>query len=292
MDKSVNMSNLIGIGELSQMYDISKRTLRIYHDMGLFVPEYVDQQTGYRYYSPAQFPRLEMIMQMKAVGLPLKNILTMLNTKDISMFEALLNKRIDELDEQIAEYTASRNSLIKQLDSCKYLRNPPPLDEPFIEFIPRRRALVFDIEPYDLLGTYPETSPWETAVEKIRGKFQKNGMPLSYLQSVGCMVAGEALRQEQYICSGAFILLNESDPLLPEAATFQSGTYLCAYRKYIAMDNKYESDGIRKRLEYIRANEYTIEGPYLGELMAKTAVFDYDDRNILVKQQIPVKITL
>ena len=106
------------------------------------------------------------------------------------------------------------------------------------------------------------------------------------------MVAGEALRQEQYICSGAFILLNESDPLLPEAATFQSGTYLCAYRKYIAMDNKYESDGIRKLLEYIRANEYTIEGPYLGELMAKTAVFDYDDRNILVKQQIPVKITL
>lgn len=93
------------VGELSEMYGVTSRTLRLYHERGLLVPERIDTRTGYRYYSTSQLPRLEMILQMKNVGLSLKRIENILETKDLSVFEALLNEQIDELDEKISRYT-------------------------------------------------------------------------------------------------------------------------------------------------------------------------------------------
>ena len=128
----------ISIGEMSEIFNISRRTLRLYHDMGLLVPQYINDSNGYRYYSPSQFPRLEKIVQMKSMGLSLKQIKAMLNERNLSVFEALLSERIDKLNEKIAEDTASRDLLTKQLNSCAQLRNPPVLDSAFIEFIPER----------------------------------------------------------------------------------------------------------------------------------------------------------
>ncbi len=282
-------SDRIAIGELADLYHISTRTLRLYHDMGLLIPQYVDDHTGYRYYSSVQFPRLEMIMQMKAAGLSLKRIKTMLNTKNLSMFEALINEQIDELDEKIVEYTRKRNSLVKQLDSCKHLRNPPVLDTVFIEFLPKRRAAIFQIEEYDFLKSYPEGSPWKIALEKIKKDFAASNVPLTYFHQVGCLIPQEALLENRFLCSGAFILIDSASSQLSQSV-IQSGTYACMYRRYIAMDNQSESVGLQELLKYIRDNSYVIVGPYLGEIIAETSVFDYDNQNILVKLQIPVKI--
>lgn len=74
MDFSFDPSQDIrfSVGELSEMYGVTSRTLRLYHERGLLVPEHIDTRTGYRYYSTSQLPRLEMILQMKNVGLSLK----------------------------------------------------------------------------------------------------------------------------------------------------------------------------------------------------------------------------
>ena len=60
-------NNQISIGEMAEIFGISSRTLRLYHDMGLLTPQYVNEQNGYRYYSSGQFQRLEKIIQMKSV---------------------------------------------------------------------------------------------------------------------------------------------------------------------------------------------------------------------------------
>ena len=75
----------ISIGEMSEIFNISRRTLRLYHDMGLLVPQYINDSNGYRYYSPSQFPRLEKIVQMKSMGLSLKQIKAMLNERNLSV---------------------------------------------------------------------------------------------------------------------------------------------------------------------------------------------------------------
>ena len=89
----------ISIGEMAELFEVSPRTLRLYHDMGLLIPQYINDSNGYRYYAQSQFPRLEKILQMKSLGLSLQQIKTMLEQKNLSLFEALLNERIDRLNE-------------------------------------------------------------------------------------------------------------------------------------------------------------------------------------------------
>ena len=46
------------IGEFSNIARVSKRLLHYYDEIGLLKPAHIDPQSGYRFYSAAQLPRL------------------------------------------------------------------------------------------------------------------------------------------------------------------------------------------------------------------------------------------
>lgn len=286
-----NQSDAISIGEMSEIFNISRRTLRLYHDMGLLIPQYVNDANGYRYYSRNQFQRLEKIIQMKSVGLSLKQIKVMLDTKNLSLFEALLSERIDKLNEKIDADIAARDLLIKQLNSCAQLRNPPILDTAFIQFIPKRSALVFDIEPYDLRKDYSDHSPWGEALGIIKAALKDNNLSQSLVNQACCVISPQSLAEGQYMCSSAWVLMDKSVRSNLPQRIVQSGTYACLFRNYVAMDGKSESIGLDQLLDFIHSNHYQIVGPYLGEIAAQMSIFDYSNNSILVKLQIPVKIS-
>jgi len=280
----------ISIGEISEIFKVSQRTLRLYHDIGLLVPQYINGKNSYRYYSRSQFPRLEKILQMKDAGLSLKQIKSMLEGRNLSLYEAVLNERIDELDEKIAQDTMSRNQLLKQLNSCARLRNPPTQDVPFIEFIPKRFAFGFDIEAYDLYDDYGGTSPWETAMENVKSILTNNNLPASLLHQSCCSVSQQNLMEGRYICDKAFLITDGPVQATLPQVIIQPSTYACNYRNYTALDGHSESVGLDHLLQFIADNHYQIVGPYLGEVVAKMSVFDYSNNTIMVKLQIPVKI--
>ncbi|NJM83961.1 MAG: MerR family transcriptional regulator [Tabrizicola sp.] len=62
------------IGEFAQIAQVSTRQLRFYGELGLFRPDHVDRQTGYRYYAIRQLPRLNAILALKDLGLSLDQI--------------------------------------------------------------------------------------------------------------------------------------------------------------------------------------------------------------------------
>jgi DNA-binding transcriptional MerR regulator len=62
------------IGEFAQIGRVSGRQLRHYDRLGLLQPRHSDPQTGYRYYSAAQLPRLNRILALKALGFTLDQI--------------------------------------------------------------------------------------------------------------------------------------------------------------------------------------------------------------------------
>lgn len=67
------------IGEFSRLARVTKRQLRHYDDYGLLIPAHIDTQTGYRYYSATQLPRLHRILALKDLGLTLDQIRQLLN---------------------------------------------------------------------------------------------------------------------------------------------------------------------------------------------------------------------
>jgi DNA-binding transcriptional MerR regulator len=78
--KSDNCTELsFKIGEVASMFDISTKTLRIYDRIGLLKPSSINGESGYRYYSPDQISRLEVILNLKRVGFSLREISLFVN---------------------------------------------------------------------------------------------------------------------------------------------------------------------------------------------------------------------
>lgn len=83
------MNIIFRIGEFANIVKISSKTLRYYDELGLLKPEYIDDMTGYRYYSAGQIPVLNEILLLKEIGLSLKEI-TYIIENDIQ-YEELIN---------------------------------------------------------------------------------------------------------------------------------------------------------------------------------------------------------
>lgn len=67
------------IGEFSRIARVTTRQLRYYDEYGLLHPARIDHESGYRYYSVSQLPRLNRILALKELGLSLDQITRLLD---------------------------------------------------------------------------------------------------------------------------------------------------------------------------------------------------------------------
>jgi DNA-binding transcriptional MerR regulator len=137
------------IGEVSQIFDISVRALRLYDKIGLLKPDYIDSETKYRYYTNQQLTKLKAIIGLRKVGLSLDLIRQLLdpslscnqvmrilqeqkmeNTKQIDIL-AYNNEIIDEMIEtaRITNKVESMDTLSQEehdliLSKIASLQNP------------------------------------------------------------------------------------------------------------------------------------------------------------------------
>lgn len=74
INKNVPGEELLRIGELAAFSEISPKALRIYEKMDIIKPVFIDEETGYRYYSPNQIKDVETLIDWKNMGFSLKEI--------------------------------------------------------------------------------------------------------------------------------------------------------------------------------------------------------------------------
>ncbi len=70
---------MLRISDFAQLSRVSSKALRLYDRMGLLKPIQVDPETGYRYYSATQLPRLNRILVFKELGFSLEQIAQLLD---------------------------------------------------------------------------------------------------------------------------------------------------------------------------------------------------------------------
>ena len=90
------------IGLFSKINKITVKTLRHYDDIGLLKPVYVDDATGYRYYSSNQLPQIHKIIALRQMGFSLEDIIciTVNGEKEKIFFEKRKNELKDLINEQ------------------------------------------------------------------------------------------------------------------------------------------------------------------------------------------------
>lgn len=65
---------MLSIGDVARVTQLSRKTLRHYHEAGLLVPAEVDAQTGYRWYSTTQVPTAQVVRQFRELGMPVAEV--------------------------------------------------------------------------------------------------------------------------------------------------------------------------------------------------------------------------
>ncbi|MGN0392436.1 MAG: MerR family DNA-binding transcriptional regulator [Bariatricus sp.] len=66
------MKEYLSIGEVARLKNITIKALRYYEKIGILVPAYINEETGYRYYKMEQMVVLDFILTCLDLGIPLK----------------------------------------------------------------------------------------------------------------------------------------------------------------------------------------------------------------------------
>jgi DNA-binding transcriptional MerR regulator len=114
------------IREIARKFGLSRATLLYYDRIGLLKPKAISE-SGYRLYDEKCVERLKLICTYKNAGLSLKEVKTLLDTPE-SPDEALLQRRILELDREIARLKTQQRLLIAILKKAGH-EAPPDIDK-------------------------------------------------------------------------------------------------------------------------------------------------------------------
>lgn len=113
------MKTKLKIGEFSQLMQVSIKTLRHYEQKGLLLPDEVDKQTGYRYYSIDQMQRLGTIRELQRLGFSLSEIKELYEVSSNTPSLRQLTEKVKETEKQLKQLIDRRSRLIEWRNSRK-----------------------------------------------------------------------------------------------------------------------------------------------------------------------------
>lgn len=104
--------DLLSIGRFARLTGLTVRAVRFYGELGLLEPALVDEDTGYRYYAPAQLQRAAAIRRLRSLELSLDEIREILALNDpLQTRERLLRHRAHMLG-----VAANAERILEELD--------------------------------------------------------------------------------------------------------------------------------------------------------------------------------
>ncbi|SEP55729.1 MerR HTH family regulatory protein [Lachnospiraceae bacterium NE2001] len=102
-------------GQFAVMGNVGRKALRLYHEEGLLVPVYINDENGYHYYDESQLEILEKIKRFRKLGLSLFEI------------KQILDGKADE-NEIIESKISETDSFLKELKDYKAVSDIKPLE--------------------------------------------------------------------------------------------------------------------------------------------------------------------
>ncbi len=98
---------LVSISDFSRLSGIKRKNLIFYDECGLIVPDRVGAN-GYRYYSTRQLAIVRVILALREIGFPLKDIKDILSTRSPRRILDSLGEQERSLDEEIRRLEENR----------------------------------------------------------------------------------------------------------------------------------------------------------------------------------------
>lgn len=276
---------LLSIGRMAKLNRVSIPTLRLYDDMGLLKPRYVNPDSGYRYYDIHQNARLDMIAYMKELGMSLAEIANAFKKEDLDIIESLLVQKSEQIHEQIRQLKARHDAVDRAIMSIERYRKSPSTGTTSLEFIDQR--YIWGI-PCSINFYNSDISSYEKVLIDLRTALDKNGFRQIHSYNVGTSIAKDDFINMNFVANQIFIFTNrhEQNPSV-HLKVVDSGMYACIY-----LDNYDDEIVYAKKLkDFCDEHDYHIAGDYICEIMTEFNVFDSEQRSMFLRLQVPISFT-
>ncbi|MCL2519317.1 MAG: MerR family transcriptional regulator [Oscillospiraceae bacterium] len=112
------MNELIKIKEISNKYGITTKTLRYYEKMGL-IQSRRTKDYAYRMYDEQAIKRLEQILILRRLSTSIKDIKRIFETTGSEIVLEILNKKADDIDDEIALLYELKEMVLKFIRQIK-----------------------------------------------------------------------------------------------------------------------------------------------------------------------------
>ena len=277
MDKS-----FISIGQMARINDVTVPTLRLYDEMGLLKPRYVDEESGYRYYDIQQNARLDMIAYMKELGMSLKEISDILQSEDITLIEELLVQKNEQIHNQIRALKIRHDAVERAIGCLERYRKSPNTGIVALEYIDRR--YIHGIKCIENFYEH-DISSYENVLVELRKTLQEKKIPQIHTYNVGTSISKNNIEKGRFIADEVFIFIDRHfKDLGIDVDVVESGMYACIYLD----DYDHELEYAEKLLDYCHSHNYIISGDYICEVLTEFNVFDDKQRSMFLRLQVPV----
>ncbi len=272
---------LLSIGEMAKINNISISTLRLYDEMGLIKPCFTDRETRYRYYNIRQNARLDMIQYMKELGMGLKEIGEVLESGDVKLIESILIRKKKQVKEQMVQLELQLAAISRTIESLERYRKSPTIGTITIEYIPHRK--IYSMPTSGNIYDYG-IDEYENQLKELKSSLIDHNLPQIYYCNAGTTIRKEDFENGNFVSGEIFVLVDDNFPKTDSIKRIESGMYVCIYLD--SFDNEIEY--AERLLKYCKEKSYKIIGDYICEVLTEFNVFEKDARGMFLRLQVPV----
>ena len=253
------------IGQMAKLHNMNPKTLRYYDEIDLLKPADVTE-AGYRYYSAEQSKQLDFINYLKTVGLTLEEIKEQLHERNLEGFIETMEMYSDINRAKIEELHYVQKTIDLRMHELKRLQQFDQLNEPLLEYIPKRHTLNFKSEItsiYDL----------EIALRTLKEK--TDHFISVFVGKIGLVISEEQMEDTTLTYDSIFYVLEVEDRLpvlyLDAVSELVEGTYATIYfRGGHAEARKY----YETLKHYIAKEQVQPIGPYMIRVLIDQFISD------------------
>lgn len=265
---------MLKIGEFSALSQISIKTLHHYDEVGLLPPMHVDSETGYRYYSASQLPRLQRILALKDLGFPLDHIATALDEgiNADTLRGMLLLRRAEQQErvEEEVERLARLEARLKLIELEGYMTN---------------EVLLKEVAP-QWIASLRETIPAYRTIGALFGKLYGALGPLA-AEGPGVALLHDTEYKDHDVDAEAGVYLMQARSVNESLRTYQLPAAIVASTVH---HGAFDSIGAAygSLLRWIETNGYRPDGPTRELFLHVSMPVTREDASNVTEIQIPV----
>ncbi|MGN0421655.1 MAG: MerR family transcriptional regulator [Lachnospiraceae bacterium] len=269
---------ILSISELAKLKHITTETLRHYDRIGLLKPDFVSE-SGHRYYSIRRYEKLGTILELREMGMGLKEIQEYFDGRNLKKSVEILTRYQEEFERNLREKIKVNNALLHKMEYLRSIQDLPEMEMVFEKEFPVRYMVTFGKKA----GNREEHAMDFTKLED----YIHEKIPIIATDRVGIYADERLLQPDDDLIPAIPMMLVQPENAEEEyVKEIPGGKYVCMFYKGGVLE-KYDVS-FEKITQYIRNQGYRICGNIFQIYKVDVTLTDYPEETVM-ELQIPVR---